>query len=74
MVFNLIPSRFKIGFLGMTACSLLYTLRVNLNVAIVAMVNQTTNVAHPQDWCIEEYVSSPESSENKVKSNQLMIS
>ena len=53
MVFKLIPipSRFKIGLLGMTACSLLYALRVNLSVAIVAMVDQTRQVDHPDDWC-----------------------
>lgn len=52
MVFRtLIPSRFRIGFLGMTACSLLYALRVNLSVAIVAMVNQTRAERHPSDWC-----------------------
>jgi hypothetical protein len=51
MVFKgCLPSRYRIGILGMTACSLLYTLRVNLNVAIVAMV-RPKNSSHPQDWC-----------------------
>ncbi|CAG2110653.1 unnamed protein product [Medioppia subpectinata] len=47
-----IPSRYRIGFLGMTACSLLYTLRVNINVAIIAMV-KPKNSLHPKDWCYE---------------------
>ncbi len=50
-----ISSRLKVGILGTIACSLVYSLRVNLSVAIVAMVNQTMiDRRHPKDTCSVE--------------------
>ena len=40
-----VSSRRIICILGATAVGLMYSLRVNLSVAIVAMVNQTTNTS-----------------------------
>jgi hypothetical protein len=50
-----ISSRLKVGILGTIACSLVYSLRVNLSVAIVAMVNQTMiERRHPKDTCSDD--------------------
>ena len=49
MFFNKrIPSRLIVSLLGATSCFLLYTIRLSLSVAIIAMVNQTS-VHHEVD-------------------------
>ena len=43
MFFNKkIPSRLIVTILGTTSCFLLFTIRLSLSVAIIAMVNQTS--------------------------------
>jgi hypothetical protein len=43
---RLISSRRIVCVLGATGCALLYSLRINLSVAIVAMVNHTQHEFH----------------------------
>ncbi|XP_054160049.1 uncharacterized protein LOC128958258 [Oppia nitens] len=51
----LVPCRLQIGILGCLGCTLLYILRSNLSVAIIAMVEETTSVSEDrhksQDLC-----------------------
>lgn len=46
---SIFSSRFAVGLLGMTASSLVYSLRINLSVAIVAMLNVTQLTSNPDD-------------------------
>lgn len=49
-----IKARFVVGFMGFLGLALVYAMRVNLSVAIVAMVNSTTvvdNSTTPSDAC-----------------------
>ena len=46
-----IKARFVVGFMGFLGLALVYAMRVNLSVAIVAMVNNTQPEVNVSDVC-----------------------
>ena len=62
----IIPSRLKVGILGCLGCTLLYLLRSNLSVAIIAMVDEKAVIIEEEhgkegDLC---YVLQPNSNKS----------